>query len=1186
MSEDLASQLFRPFLPTWLRERIGTPELLPGSVTTCNATILYADLSGFTALTAAFSSLPDGAERLHEALNRCYTVLIEIIGAFGGDVAAIAGDALTAWWPGRVDIDLARRCGSAMLAATAALPPLLTPAGAFQLELRIGVSAGRVHVTLAGLPSHGVHLVISGPALLAAAAAERAGLPGRVEVAPPVPRVRRETSSVPAGDADAPLSWEQFLPLSFAERLRLNELIPEYRRCVPVFAAFEMPRRPEQLHPLVAQVQTVVMRWGGWLNEVEVGDKGAVFVLLFGAPTARGDDASRAVGCCLELRERGLIVRAGITLGILFVGAVGSRQRRVYTAQGDDMNLAAHLMQQAMPGQLLVSGRVRHDVMDRYATTAPRMLATKNGRASLPVALVAPSDGASGRPAALRRYLPDTATLVGHARERQAIAAAAAAVRAGQPLLLLVEGESGIGKSCLLQDLFVRWVEAGFAGISAECSSGGTPVAFGAWRPLLLDLCGIDEGVAPRLQLQQLNDALIAGPVHDPALLVLVAQLLGIGGARRYGVTAVDEVAELMLIDAFCAVVSRQVARGPLLILLEDLHWADEASLRLAHELLRRAPSGAAYPLLLALSHRPLDGAPPQALAALRASPATRRVLVGRFSSDEIATMIRTQLGVRSIHDTLHQHVERHTEGQPLFIKEYLRVLRQHGLVRIEDDSASLTRPYVTVQVSNSAQGIIQARVDRLDAVTRLTLKVAAVIGRSFALRLLSTIHPARSAPELLREQLDTLVALQIIDLELEDPERVYRFKFGITHEVAYISLLFGQRRQLHAAVANWYEGAYAQEIAAGAAAMAVFDVLIDHLGRAEERERQARYCRIAAEQAAVQFATAMALRFIDQALVVSGDPAERLELLLLRVIVNDRVGNYLGQREDLDTIERLCRADGQLRPLVYAQLFRLRYLIAIGLPSAALALVPALLLLLRRDSFGEHEAERREVTLLRAALRETTAHAHAAAGNVQAARSLYQHALVLCRLPEVMADKGRAVPLPDPRSIAARSCDGLARLELANGDRETARALGQQALELARSAGDWCVELRVREGLARILLATGELEATLSEAKTMLATSNAVGDRVGQAQALRLMAHVSADRGDYGAAGRDAHYALAIGAGAGARALEAELWDDVATYAAAQGQHEEAAAAHQEAQRARRPRLSVTTLVAAVGVA
>jgi class 3 adenylate cyclase len=1174
MSQDPSSQLYRPYLPTWLRERVATQQLRPGDVTPCHATILYADLSGFTHLTAAYAALPDGAERLHDALNRCYSALIETIGAFEGDVASIAGDALTAWWPGYVDVDLARRCGAAMHAALAALPPLLTPDGPMQLGLRIGVSAGPIFATLAGQPNFGVHLVITGPALDAAARAERISPPGIVRVLPAAARVPHPPAAAPPDDAADPLGWEHFLPASFAERLRLNELVPEYRRCVPAFASFALPRRPEDLHSLVAQVQAVVARWGGWLNEIEVGDKGAVFVLLFGAPVARGDDPSRAVGCCLELRQRGLITRAGITLGILFVGAVGSAQRRVYTAQGDDMNLAAHLMQRAALGEILVSGRVRNDVMDRYTTSSPMIVATKGHARGIPVARVLVRGSRAERHTpAQQRYLPDAAALIGHERERRAFEATAEAARAGKPGLLLVEGESGIGKSCMLQDLFLRWVGAGLTGFSAECSSGGAGVPLLAWRPIFADLCGLDEGAPPRVQLAHLELALAGLPraaaVSEAPLL---AAALGVGQARLDSASALDADGQARLVALANDLVAAQVARGPLLIMLEDVHWADDVSLALAAELIARAPTGGPYPLLIVMSHRPLDGPPPAPLERLRAHPTATRVSVGRLSSDEITAMIRAQLGVSAVHDDLRQHVERHTEGQPLFIKEYLRVLRQHDLVRVEQDSARLVRSYVTVQVSSSAQGVIQARVDRLDLATRLTLKVAAVLGRSFSLKLLAIVHPARPRLAALREQLDTLAALQIVDLELEDPERVYRFKFGITHEVAYTSLLFGQRRQLHAAVADWYESVYAAEIAAGGAVMAVYDVLIEHLGRAEQWARQAHYCRLAAEQAARQSATAAALRYVDQALLSTRDGRARAALLLLRVAVNERVGNYTGQADDLNELAALIPEGDRELVSIYAHYFRLRYLLATGVAPAVAALAPRAI---RRVLAAEHEAapaERQALTALRAALTETLGAARAALGDSAAARTLYLRALDLCRTANA-PDTGRAAPAVSvsTRGVAARALDALGRLALGRGDLDHATLCLRQALDLARAAADWCIEARAREGLGRVHLAHGELSAALDEVRAALSTSNAVGDRAGQAMALRLMAAIAAAQDDYAAASRDAHYALAISAGARARVLEAALWDDVATYAAAQGQPEQAAAARDEAERTRK---------------
>lgn len=1169
MNQDPARQIFAPFLPTWLRERMGTPELQPGMVRSGDATILYADLSGFTRLTAAFAPLPDGAERLHDTLNRCYSSLIETIGAYEGDVASIAGDALTAWWPGQLDLELGRRCGQAMIAAVAALPAVATPAGPFRLALRIGVSTGLVYVTVAGLPSHGLHFVLSGPAVVVAAAAERSSQAGGFVLGETI-RAGPERSPHVAPAGAASLSWEHFLPPSFAERLRLSELIAEYRRCVPVFAAFHLPRRPEELHPLVAQVQAVVRRWGGWLNEIEVGDKGAVFVLLFGAPVARGDDPSRAVGCCLELCDRGLVFRAGVTLGWLFVGAVGSPQRRVYTAQGDDMNLAAHLMQLAPDGGILVSGRVRNDVLGRYTTSEPTIAFTKGHAEGVPVARVIPSPrrvgrGAPGRPAG--SALPEGVEVVGRLAERQAMADAATAAAGGRPSLIILEGESGIGKSCLLQELLDAWAEAGRIGYSAECRSGEAPTPLAAWRPIILAMCGIDEGDPPYTQQAHLARCLAALPTGPWEAGPLLARSLGLGGARADSAPSLTPVEAEELVALTAALVGAQAGAAPLLIVLEDIHWADEVSLALAAALLRDGPPH----LCLALSHRPLDGPPPPSLVALRQSPGCARIKVSRLTADECVQMIRAQLGVAAVSSGLGQHVERHTEGQPLFIREYLRVLRQHQLVRVEDGAADLARTYFSVQVSNSAQGIIQARVDRLDEATRMTLKVAAVLGNTFQLRLLGIVHPACPSAKALREQLDTLVALQIIDLELEGPERVYRFKHGVAHEVAYGSLLFGQRRQLHAAVALWYEECYAAEIVAGAEP-AVYDQLIRHLGGAEEWELQAHYCHVAARVAARQYSVETALRYIEQGLVFVRSPERRFGLLLLRVALNERAGNHVSQSYDLAQLAEL--ADHLREPTckAYARLFQLRFLLVSGLDRTASAEAPALLRRGRRLERGAAGAARAEAALLVSACLEVLGAARAAVGDRRSAWRPLRQALGRCGAPpEETGGEYVEASLLTSAGIGARCLDGLGALELAAGRHGAALRLHRQALDQAGATGDWGAEIRARVSIGQVHLARGGLEEAFSEARAALAKSNAVGDRTGQVRALRLLAAVSAARRNYPEAERQAYLAASFSAAARIRALEVQIWEDLAGYAADQGLDEAAEEARQEAERLRR---------------
>jgi class 3 adenylate cyclase/tetratricopeptide (TPR) repeat protein len=1159
MSHDRSGQLYRPYLPRWIQERVSAATLRAGNVHSSIAVVLYADLSGFTRLTAAFAALPDGAEQLHDVLNRLYGAMIDTVVAHNGDIAAIAGDALTAWWPDTDDASIAERCALALQATLAALPAVITLEGVFQLDLRIGISVGPVYVALVGLPSYGVHPVLFGPAIAAAVGAEREAAPGAIHRAVPM----TEASVLPAVAGEGPvLTWEHFLPPTLGVRLRLSDLGAEYRRCVPAFCAFDLPERPDDLHRLIVQVQAVVLRWGGWLNEVEVGDKGAVLVLLFGAPVARGDDASRAVGCCLELHSRGLIERAGISVGTLFLGAVGSPIRRVYTAQGDDMNLAAHLMQIARPSALLVSSYVRQEILGRYRTSAPRLISPKGHTDGVPVAeiIIAPPGAPSN--ASLQRYLGADGKLIGRDDEVQRITAAVEAAAQGRRTLLLIEGESGIGKTSLIQHLVQLWNAKGLPGFAGECSSGGQTTPLLAWRPILLDLCGIDESASPaqrRAVFEQAVSRLDTSAPNQGAL----AHLLGLTEAQ-------PELPEVEPVALAAALIAARLQTGPVLIVLEDMQWADAATLRLALLLLTTTPPEQPWPLCLVLAHRPLDGPNQSDLAALQAHAAAQRILLGALNPTASAELSRSLLNVAYISADLAQHVARHAEGQPLFIREYLRALRHHDLISISDGTARLKQAAPTVQLANSAQGVIQARVDRLDEQTRLTLKIAAVIGRSFPFHLLAAVHPTSPGEALLRAQLDELRERQIIELELGDPEPVYRFKHGITHEVAYTSLLFGRRRQLHAAVARWYQTIHAEAIATNRAPLAVYDVLIGHLRCAEEWEPTIQAGRAAALCALAQHSTMAALRYIDQALVFATATATRSDLLMLLLTIHERTGNLGSQAPALIELEQLVDQTSEPFAQLYTRMLRLQYLLTIGAFEAAITQAQQLNRRINvfRQIPGVH---RQHLDLVRASVIDARGTVRAAQGKLATAHRLHQAALHVCQTTPITGSADATfLDLFDRRVLTMRCLDHLGSVRLRQGDPTTALTYHRQALQLAQTWGDWPAETRARQGLAAVYLAQGDAAAAYAQAISGLTTSHAVADRAGQALSLRQLAAISAARGDHAEAQRQVWHALAICTSTRAQALERELLHTIAAYATAQGQHEEAAAARHEATRER----------------
>ncbi|WP_322814420.1 AAA family ATPase [Chloroflexus sp.] len=1133
MEQQTSSQLFRAYVPATLHNQLSAGLLRAGQIQTYHGTILYTDLSGFTRLTATFATLPDGAEHLHGILTSYFEIMIATIVANGGDVIHIAGDALTAWWPGMTDPALAIHCGHALHNAIAALNPIATPNGPFTLEIRVGVSVGIVHLLLVGIPNQGVHPVLIGAPIDAASLAEQQAKPGEVQLLLPSSRPTRFCDYRPPPETPI-LTWEHFLPPSFARRLRLNTLVAEYRWCVPVFAAFDLPDDPTALQPLVMQAQAIAMRWGGWLNEIEVGNKGAVMVFLFGAPVAHGDDTSRAVGCAVELRDRGIIRKAGITVGSVFVGEVGSRLRRVYTAQGEDMNLAALLMEQGQPGDVVISGRVRQDILGRYRTSLPQQLNVKGYSRSIPTAVVlAKHTFTDERPfSSLKASLPDNTELIGRAQERQMIDHILDVARQeGQ--VLLIEGEASIGKSSLIHHLSARWIKDGYQGFRGECRSGMQEWPLHLWRNILSELCDIDDSAPMQVRQARLQHIATTFSSARPQHIATLAHLFKIDG---FDSTTKSTDISPLVVDLLLS----RLKQEPLLMVLEDIHWADTASLKLAQDVIEALLPQ--LPLLVVISYRPA----PKHLASftnhIRQYPFTTHHVLERLPVYERAILIRQLIGVKDIDHRLLHYLERYAAGQPLFIKEYVRLLLQKELIAIENDTARLLRPLPPMQLSSSALGIVQAHIDRMEERTRLTFKAAAVIGRSFPLRLLHHIHPARITESELREDIKALLHDQLIEMEMAEPEPVYRFIDGIAYEAAYTSLLFAQRRHLHQAISNWYLSTYQQELAEQDAPLAVYDVIIDHSIRAELWSTAVDHCWQAALICARRSLFHSALRYIEQGVGLAGPASRRIDLIGLRMLLNDRIGNHIYQEEDFHLIQQLLNEQAQPAIQALAAVLYLHHVLV----SGQFALIDEQMTYAQATvRQGHHHAGFSR--LLQACIWLINAQYLALQGQSSQALEILRRVNRLCAL--VPRQVSTPQPLSDlirPDIIIAQSyeLEGWIQFELGVFQRATRRF--QQAIKLARAANDWIVENRALIGLCHVMLFSSQHEIAEEQLPHTLYVARAINDRYGQVLGLRTQALLHVKRNDIRTARRLIWQAIAIANSSQIGILEIVLLNDL----------------------------------------
>jgi tetratricopeptide (TPR) repeat protein len=330
----------------------------------------------------------------------------------------------------------------------------------------------------------------------------------------------------------------------------------------------------------------------------------------------------------------------------------------------------------------------------------------------------------------------------------------------------------------------------------------------------------------------------------------------------------------------------------PLILVLEDAHWLDSLSWELAVQG-ARALTASGEPLLLVLVTRPLDERSPgaQYAAALRAMANAETLPLITLSPEETVALVTGRLGLPegNLPDPVAALVRERAGGNPFFAEELVLTLRDQGVIAIEPapktpgPSASaaakpglLNRCVISGDLAqanrtlpHSIQGLVLARVDRLPSGQQLTLKVASVIGRVFPFRTLHAVHPVEADRLRLPDHLEALVRLDVTLLETPEPELAYAFKHIITQEVAYESLLYAHRRELHHRVGEHLERTYPDSLEE------YYELLAHHYVQSGDRDKSWDYLLKAGDKARDKYANEAAIAYYNEALSTDGDTSD-----------------------------------------------------------------------------------------------------------------------------------------------------------------------------------------------------------------------------------------------------------------------------------------------------------------------
>jgi ABC-type oligopeptide transport system substrate-binding subunit/class 3 adenylate cyclase len=632
----------------------------------------------------------------------------------------------------------------------------------------------------------------------------------------------------------------------------------------------------------VARIVGEVESLGGHVKDL-AGDGVLAF---FGAPTTREDDAERAVRCALRIvgemeeyaREvrrgwgaEGFGVRVGAATGAVVVGEVGAGSRVEYAAFGDTVNVAARLQSAAEPGSVLVDDATHRAVEGLFEWGDRQELELKGkseGVVAWPVAGVA----AAGR---TQRGLPGVETrLVGRSRELGLGREALEALRAGRGGVLVVAGDAGIGKTRLLNELRELAEREGSCWLEGRCVSYGESLPYWPFRDLLrgewIGAGGEEPELRVRVGLRRRLEQLFDGRANElyPYLGGLLEVALEHEAAARTSQLS-PEALQWRTFEVVGQLFARLSEDAPLVLALEDLHWADPTSVQLLEQLLSLAEEA---PVLLVLSLRPERDHAAWGLRehASREFPHLLREIDLGPLGDADGELLAALVAPATLPAELERRVLEAADGNPFFLEELVRSLADVGALVRTDDGWRFDHA-VEVEVPPTVEKAILARLDRLSAPARDLVTAASALGRTFALPLLEGV-----LGEVPAEPLHELQRLGLVRQSRRWPQPEYRFRHALIQETAYRTLLAEQRTQLHRRAAEWLEERYAERDAEA------LGLLAYHWLRAEDEEKAADYLLRAGDKARLEYALDEAIEHYRDLLPLLERRGERQEIALV----------------------------------------------------------------------------------------------------------------------------------------------------------------------------------------------------------------------------------------------------------------------------------------------------------------
>ncbi|MCB9143333.1 MAG: tetratricopeptide repeat protein [Anaerolineales bacterium] len=1122
------------------------------------AATLFVDISGFSAMVDTLMAHGQhGAEVAADIMRAVLEPVIDTVFSYRGFVSNQAGDAVTAIFPADQGGD-DRAALQAALAAAARIQTIRkshtdheSPYGSFAIGVKIGLAAGPVEWGIVrSTDDRRAMYYFRGPAIDACAEAEHQAKAGDIVLAPGVEERAREFATVDvsggaarvvavADDLPAPIVPQlpppdldlmaRYFPLS----VLTQEYSGEFRWVVNVFVALPTVRTTVQLHTFMQTVFELQGRYGGFVNRLDFGDKGANLLIFWGAPVAHENDIQRALEFLLDLQTRTSIpVSAGVSYRISHAGAMGGSLAEEYTCYGRGVNLAARLMQTSSPGDILVDEDVaqraeQHFDLEFLGEQSFKGFADKQRVYQL-------FDRREDHDELFRW------PMAGRQRElhqlEEFLAPLATGTCAGAVIVL---GEAGTGKSHLIHAVQHSPAVEAIGARWALCQANQTlSESLHPFRYWLMDFFGQSSTqVEARNKLafnRRLNTLVADCPDSDLSHELdrtrsFIGALLGL----RWPDSLYEEMDAQgrfeNTMEGLIALIKAESLRQPIILHVEDAQWLDADSLTLMERLWRRIDDQPVAMVATARSEQ-FAASIRDALLALITCLPWIQIDLGRLSTDDLTDLASHILGA-PVAPSLAALLQARTEGNPLFAQQFVLYLKEQQLLQQNADGAFTAASLAGQDVPADVQALLIARIDTLTNEIRNIVHTASVLGREFEVLLLSDM--LTNAKSIAR----WIAIAEKADIWQPMSEIRYIFMHGLLRDTAYRMLTHQRRSALHRLAAEASERQFAADLAPHYSSIGF------HYEQADMAAPACRYLQLAGQAAADSYQNQVAIDLLTRALALAEAPSQRLDLLLARETVFDRLGQRDDQRDDLDKATQLAEQLGEPQRQATVALRLANLLRVVGKLQDSLEALEQAVDFSRRADDRTGEAR---VWLLR--------------GMIAFRNGDYDLASQHLTTSYTLASESGA------STTAAEAHYNLGNCALANEDLDEARRHYTEALEVFQ-------ETHQHRGEVNCLLMTGvvdrrlgNLDVAVETYQRALVTAREIGWRHGESYVLSSLGNTWFILGDFGQAAEKHLEALVIRRNVADRQGEAASLDTLGLVAQFQSDADHAHQQYEEA--------------------